>query len=107
MPGYLLASTAKVICAHGGAAQPSSVAARVTVMGQPLRVQPAPEVVSGCPHTTPAGVPQPCVTASWLSAATRITVLGQPVLLADSKAMAVETGAPASVIPGQNRVQGI
>jgi hypothetical protein len=107
MPGFLLSATTKVICAHGGAAQPSAVAARVTVMGAPLALQPAPHLVAGCPHTTPAGTPQPCVTVRWVSAATRITVLGQPVLLADSKAIAVETNAPASVIPAQNRVQGI
>lgn len=107
MPGFLLTATTKVICAHGGAAQPSTVAARVTVMGEPLAIQPAPEVVAGCSHTTPASVPQPCVTARWVTAATRITVLGQPVLLADSKAIAVETGAPASVVPMQSRVQGL
>ncbi|APR87705.1 hypothetical protein A7982_13054 [Minicystis rosea] len=107
MPGLLLSAGSKVLCAHGAQAMPAAPVPRVTVMGQPVVTKVAPHAVAGCPNPpAPAGT-GPCVMAQWLTAATRVTVMGQPVLLADSKALCTPTGAPASVIPVQSRVQGI
>jgi hypothetical protein len=107
MPGYLLTSASQVSCAHRAPALPSSPAAEVTIMTQPVVTQPSPHSVAGCPNVTPAGAPLPCVTVQWITAATRVTVYGQPVLLEDSQGIAIETGMPASAVAGQARVKGM
>lgn len=107
MPGFLLHVGATVLCAHGGQAQATSPNPRVLVSGQPIVMQPAPHVIAGCPFTTPAGVPLPCVTAQWVSAATRITSNGMPVLLMDSQAVCVPNGTPVTIAMTQTRVTGM
>lgn len=107
MPGYLLNMSTPVLCAHGGQAKASAAIPRVKVMGQPVVVKTIPHLVAGCPNVTPAGAPLPCVTVQWLTGAIRVKVVGQPVLLADSKGLATETGTPVSIVPAQMRVQGI
>ena len=71
MPGFLLHVGATVLCAHGGQAQPTAPNPRVLVGGQPSVVMTAPYAVAGCPFA-PGGVPTPCVTAQWMTAATRV-----------------------------------
>jgi hypothetical protein len=107
MPGFLSTVGTTVLCAHGGQAKPTLSNPRVKVMGQPVVTQPPPYVVAGCPNTTPAGVPLPCVTANWLTGAIRVKAMGMPVLLQDSQAICVPTGTPLSVIPTQMRVRGM
>ena len=107
MPGFLLHVGASVLCAHGGQAQPTSPNPRVLVSGQPIVMQPAPYVIAGCPFTTPAGSPLPCVTAQWVTAATRITSNGMPVLLLDSQATCIPNGTPLMIVVTQTRVTGM
>lgn len=107
MPGFLLHVGASVQCAHAGQAMPTVSNPRVTVNGQPIVTVPAPFVVSGCPFTTPAGVPFPCVTAQWITAATRVTSNGMPLLLMDSQAICIPTGTPLMILLTQTRVSGI
>ena len=107
MPGFLLHVGATVQCAHGGQAQPTSPNPRVMVSGQPIVTQLAPYMVAGCPFTTPAGSPLPCVTAQWVSAATRVLSNGMPVLLIDSQAVCTPNGTPLMIITTQTRVSGI
>jgi hypothetical protein len=107
MPGALLTAGTTVLCAHGAPAQPTAPVPRVLVMGQPVVTQPPPYVVGGCPNVTPVGAPLPCVSASWITAATRVTAMGQPVLLADSQAIASPTGTPLTIVPAPSRVTGI
>ncbi len=107
MPGFLLHVGATVMCAHSGQAQPTSPNPRVMVSGQPIVTQPAPYAIAGCPFTTPAGVPLPCVTAQWVSGATRITSNGMPVLLIDSQAICVPNGTPLIISVTQTRVTGM
>jgi len=106
MPGFLLHVGATVLCSHGGQAQPTVPNPRVRVGGQPVVTQPAPYVVAGCPFTTPAAVPLPCVTAQWVTAALRVRAGGQPVLLQDSQAVTVPNGVPLNVVATQVRVKG-
>lgn len=106
MPGYVLTMGSPVLCAHGAPALPSAPAARVKLLGQPVVTQPAPHLVAGCPYVT-AGVPTPCVTVQWVTAAGRIKSMGQPVLLADSRGIATETGMPASAVAAHARVKGM
>lgn len=106
MPGFLLHAGATVLCAHGGQATPTVPNPRVSVTGQPIVTQPSPYMVAGCPFTTPAGNPLPCVTAQWVSAATRITSNGMPVLLLDSQAICTPNGTPLTIAATQTRVTG-
>lgn len=107
MPGFLLHLGATVQCAHAGQAQPTAPNARVLVSGQPIVMQPAPYVVAGCPFTVPPGVPMPCVTAQWVSAATRVMSNGMPVLLMDSQAICTPKGTPLLIVATQTRVTGM
>ena len=107
MPGPLLHYGALIVCAHGGQAQPTAPSSKVFVSGQPIAVQPMPHVVTGCPFTTPAGNPLPCVTAQWVTGATRVFSNGQPVLLMDSQAICTPTGTPLFITGIQTRVTGM
>ena len=105
MPGFLLHQGATVLCMHGGQAQPTTPNPRVMVGGQPVVTQPAPYTVAGCPFTTPAGSPLPCVTAQWVSAAVRVKAGGLPVLLQDSQAVCAPNGTGVSIVVTQLRVK--
>lgn len=94
------------MCAHAGQATPTTVSPRVTVMGQPIVMQPVPYTIAGCPFTTGSN-PMPCVTAQWTTAATRITSNGMPVLLLDSQAICTPNGTPLLITVTQTRVTGI
>lgn len=106
MPGFLLHAGAVVMCAHGGQATPTTVNPRVTVVGQPIVMQPAPFTVAACPFNA-GGSPVPCVTAQWTTAATRITSNGMPVLLLDSQAICAPIGTPVMITVTQTRVTGM
>jgi len=106
MPGFLLHQGATVLCMHGGQAQATAPNPRVKVGGQPIVTQVAPHTVAGCPFTTPAGAPMPCVTAQWVTGATRVLAGGQPVLLQDSQAVCVPNGTGVTIVVTQVRVKG-
>ena len=106
MPGYVLHAGATVLCAHAGQAQPTVPFPRVKVGGQPVVTQTCTYMVAGCPFA-PGGVPSPCVTAQWVSAATRVRAGGMPVLLQDSQAICVPNGTPLSIVMTQFRVKGM
>ncbi len=105
MPGFLLHVGATVICSHGGQATPTSPNPRVLVGGQPVTTQPAPYTVAGCPFNV-SGAPSPCVTASWITAATRVRAGGLPVLLQDSQSICAPNGTPLNILMTQVRVKG-
>jgi hypothetical protein len=106
MPGFLLHVGATVMCAHGGQAQSTAPNPRVTVSGQPTVAMAAPYAVAGCPFNV-AGVPSPCVTAQWVTAAMRITSNGQPLLLLGSQAVCAPNGTPLLIVATQPRVTGM
>jgi hypothetical protein len=106
MPGYLLDTSATVLCAHGGQATSSMPSPRIRVGGNPATVLTAPHTVTGCPFTV-GSAPVPCVVAQWTVGATRVTSLGSPVLLQDSQAVCVPNGTPVTVSVTQARVKGV
>ena len=106
MPGFLLHQGATVLCMHGGQAQATAPNPRVQVSGQPVVTQAAPHTVAGCPFTTPAGNPLPCVTAQWVTGATRVLAGGIPVLLQDSTAVCAPNGTGVQIVATQARVRG-
>lgn len=107
MPGFLVHVGATVLCAHGGAAQPTAPNPRVVVSGQPTVTLAAPYVVAGCALPPPPAANGPCVTAQFVSAATRVISNGQPLLLLDSQAVCAPTGTPLLVAATQARVTGM
>ena len=106
MPGPLLHVGATIMCVHGGQAQPTAPNPRVLVNGQPIVTQPAPYVVAGCVFNI-SGVPSPCVTAQWITAAVRVLSNGMPVLLMDSQAICAPNGTPLLITVVQPRVVGM
>jgi len=107
MPGFVLHLGATVLCAHGGSAQPTAVAPRVLVSGQPVVTLAAPYVVAGCAFPPPPTANGPCVTAQFVTSATRVLAQGVPVLLLDSQAICAPTGTPLLVALTQARVTGM
>jgi hypothetical protein len=106
VPGMLLHQGATVLCMHAGQAQPTVPNPRVKVGGQPIVTQSAPYTVAGCPFTTPALVPLPCVTAQWVTGALRVKAGGVPVLLQDSQAVCAPNGTGVNILVTQVRVKG-
>ena len=107
MPGFLLHMGATVMCSHGGSAQPTVVAPRVLVSGQPVVTIAAPWVVAGCALPPPPTANGPCLTAQFVTSAARVMAMGQPVLVIDSQAICAPTGTPLVVAYTQTRVTGM
>jgi hypothetical protein len=106
VPGYLLDTSASVLCAHGGQATATMPSPRVSVAGNPAALMTAPHTISGCPFNV-SGSPVPCVVAQWTVGATRVTSLGSPLLLQDSQAVCLPNGTPVTVSVTQARVKGV
>lgn len=107
MPGFVVQLNALVTCAHAGTARPMSVIPNVLVFGQPIAVQITPYAIVGCTLPPPPGANGPCVTATWLTAATRVFSYGNPVLLQDSQSICAPTGTPLLILATQTRVFGM
>lgn len=105
MPGHLLHENALVLCKHFGLATPTVTDKRVKVSGMSIVTQPPIYKIAGC--ILPSVGKDPCVTASWTSAATRVKASGQPVLLRDSQALCSPTNTDLTVVFTQFRVKGI
>ena len=107
MPGFFSTAGTVILCAHGGQATSPAPNPRVTVMGQPVLLQPVPLLVSGCTNPVPPANVGPCISAINLTGALRLTVMGQPVLLQDSQGLCTPTGTPLTVQATQTRVKGM
>jgi hypothetical protein len=75
---------------------------RVLVSGQPTTTMPAPYAVAGCAFNV-SGAPSPCVTATWMTAATRV-VERPAIALLDSQAICAPNGTPLVIATTQTRV---
>ena len=106
MPGFIVNSSATVLCLHAGQATPTAPSPRVAVGGQPVVTQPTVYLVAGCTLPPPPAANGPCVTGQWITGSTRILVGGLPVLLMDSQAVCVPTGTGLQVVATQIRVKG-
>ncbi len=105
MTGPILHLGATVTCAHGGQALPAVPSARVLVNGQPAIAMTSPWTVAGCAFAPPAGN-GPCVTASYVAAATRVLIEGAPAVLMSSVSVCAPTGTPLIPVQAQTRVIG-
>ena len=79
----LLTSTATVICPHGGQALLVPSQTEAVVRGAPVLLQTERHPIVGCPFA-PGGVPSPCVSIQWVTAALQARVQQIPVLLQTS-----------------------
>lgn len=105
MTGPILHLGATVTCAHGGQALPLSPSARVLLSGQPAVSQLSPWAVAGCGFVPPGGN-GPCVTATFVVAATRVFIEGAPAVLQSSTSICQPTGTPLLPVQAQTRVIG-
>lgn len=105
MPGPILHLGATVMCSHGGQALPTGPFARVLVSGQPVVAQTSPWTIAGCAFV-PVGGNGPCVTGTFVTAATRVFAGGAPVVLQDSISICAPTGTPMLPVQAQTRVVG-
>lgn len=106
MPGFVLHQGATVVCLHAGQAQPAVAFPRVKLGGEPVVTQPTQYTITGCTMPPPIAGNGPCVTATWLTAATRVRAGGTPVLLQDSSSICAPTGTKLNVVLTQLRVKG-
>jgi hypothetical protein len=105
--GYILHENATVLCLHAGQATPMVTDQHVKVNGQKILTQSSTYTISGCTFPPPPNGNGPCVTATWLSAATRVKASGLPVLLRDSQATCTPTGTGLNILVTQVRVKAI
>ncbi len=103
MPGFLLAQTARVSCAHQGTASPSAGFPRVKLGGVPAVLQTAPYTIAGCPFPPVSG--GPCVTGTWTMGATRVLANKQPLAIMGALGTCVPTGVPLLATVTQMRVR--
>ncbi|MDN7179630.1 hypothetical protein M0D69_16870 [Caballeronia sp. SEWSISQ10-4 2] len=106
MPGFLLHSGATANCTHLGIATPMQVSTQVFVSGQPIVTQASTYGIAACQFPTMTSGAPPCVTASWVKAATQVLSDGIPVLLSDSVSLCKPTPAPLLVTATQLLVIG-
>jgi hypothetical protein len=104
MPGQVLTVGAVVVCAHGGLVQSAAPEPRVRVSGGPVLTTAAAFTVTGCPVPPPPVATGPCVSALWVSSAIQVRSRGVPLLLSDSLAMCIPSGAQVTVVATQTRV---
>jgi hypothetical protein len=107
MPGYILHMGATVLCLHAGQAQPTVTNPRVKVGSQPIVTQTSIYTIAGCTLPPPPAANGPCVTASWVTAATRVRAGQMPVLLQDSQAVCAPTGTGLNIVVTQIRAKGM
>jgi hypothetical protein len=105
MPGPILHLGATVTCSHGGQAMPAAPQPRVLVSGQPVVTQASPWLIAGCGFVPPGGN-GPCVTGTFITAATRVLAGGVPVVLQDGVTTCAPTGTPMIPVQAQTRVIG-
>jgi uncharacterized Zn-binding protein involved in type VI secretion len=106
MSGPILHLGATVTCTHGGQALPTAPSARVLVNGQPAVAQASVWTVAGCPFV-PTGGNGPCLTATYVAAATRVLIEGAPAVLLSSTSVCAPTGTPLIPVQAQTRVIGM
>jgi len=106
MAASLLHAGATVLCLHAGQAQPVSSSPRIKLGGQPVVTQPTVYTVAGCTLPPPPAANGPCVTATWVTAATRVRADQVPVLLQGGQALCAPTGTGLNVVVAQVRVRG-
>ena len=75
------------------------------VSGQPVVTQTSPWAIAGCGFVPTAGN-GPCVTGTFVVAATRVFAGGAPVVLMDSVSVCAPTGTPMLPVQAQTRVIG-
>lgn len=95
----ILTTTSTVQCPHGGSVTLTTSNTLAQIDGGYALLLSDVHTVSGCPFTTPAGNPQPCITVQWTSGASQTKVNQVPVLLQTSSglcisAIGVPQGAP-------------
>jgi hypothetical protein len=106
----ILTTSSTVMCPHGGMAQLLTSNTLALVDGAPMLLQTDLHPIAGCAFA-PGGVPSPCLTIRWVTAATQTSINQVPVLLQTSVGLCLNAAqAPqgtALVVQTQQKAKGI
>ncbi|MCY1511435.1 hypothetical protein D9M68_458550 [compost metagenome] len=106
----ILTTSSTVMCPHGGSAQLVTSNTLALVDGVPMLLQTDLHPIAGCAFA-PGGVPSPCLTIRWVTAATQTSINQVPVLLQTSVGLCLNAAqAPqgtALVVQTQQKAKGI
>lgn len=109
MPDFLIRIQDTIQCPHAAPMTIVPQNAKVLVEGLPLATSSDTFTIAGCPFTVPTGVPQPCVTATFLPAI-KVLVDNKPAVLKSAVALCEAAGkipqGPPSVVVTQLKVMG-
>ena len=106
MPGFIVTKAATVQCMHQAKCEPTPLAPRVKIDGQPvvLFLSTPQYTIASCPNPTPSASNGPCKTAAFNSKSASVMAGGVPVLLSDgSTATCAPNAATASIMMTQTR----
>lgn len=107
MAGPALTTAATLMCPHGGSVTATASSPRVSA-GAPVLTSTDTFVVAGCPFTTPATGPSPCVRVSWIVSDTRVSRGGAPTLSVGSVGLCLSGASvpqgPVVIVSTQARV---
>lgn len=105
----ILTTTSTVMCPHGGMAQLITSNTEALVDGAPMLLQTDLHPIAGCAFA-PGGVPSPCLTVRWLTAATQTAIRNVPVLLQTSVGLCLNAAqvpqGTALVVQTQQKAKG-
>jgi uncharacterized Zn-binding protein involved in type VI secretion len=95
---YILNTQSSAQCTHGGTVQFSTSNTLMKVDQAYALLQTDVHTVSGCPFTTPAGTPSPCLTVTWITGASQTKVNQVPVLLQNSTGLCIGPSGPQGTV---------
>lgn len=111
MPGFLIDTTATILCPHGGQAKIIPKQVRVRIGGQPVAtLDGVYPVAPPCPFTI-GPKPSPCAQLKWMVPALRVRVAGKQPLVQSSVGLAQSAEnapqGPPVVVKTQVRVRAM
>ncbi len=106
----LLTAASMLMCPHGGTVMPSPGSTKAQAQSPILRSSDS-FTIAGCPFTTPAGVPHPCMSIQWVQTATRVKHNGDFVLNQSSMGLCIAADqtpqGPVTINSTQASVSGL
>jgi hypothetical protein len=110
MPGPLYHVGNTAVCLHGGQIKNPPSQTMVKVNGMPVGTVLDNYLIIGCALNV-AGVPHPCLRATWITPATMVRIMGSPVMLQTSSGLTQagdQTPQGAPMVPAnQPLVKGV
>ncbi len=110
MPGYVLTTTSRILCTHGGQATLTTANTKVKIQNAAALLETDVHTVAGCTFTLPGPKPSPCVRIEWTAGAALCKNDGTKLLLQSSvgKCLSAEgaTQGIAMIVQTQTKARG-